>query len=141
MATNGFDKRPQDINRKGRPKKPNAFKDILEKYMKGFSNDPDNPGKRKRNNTLFIQELATIAFDRKHPKQFDALKYLIDRYAGKPTEQVKLSQDEEAPGYVVVLPATKSVEEWMKNYGGSGDQTDGSVEPPAEAGDSAQLPS
>jgi len=115
MGTNGFDKRPQDINRNGRPKKKSALNEIIENYSRKYTVGQE--GKRRRNNTLLAEAMWKIALDSKHPKQFDAIKYLSDRLGGKPTEKVQLTGDENAPMGVVFLPVKMTAKEWMEQNG------------------------
>lgn len=75
---NGFDKRPDDINRDGRPKKGESLTDILEDY-----------GSKTGNILANKEELAVTLWDLaiKH-RDIQAIKFIYDRIDGKPLQQI-----------------------------------------------------
>ena len=78
---NGFDKRPQDINRGGRPLKEHSLTDLLREALE---QPHDETGKTKKE--MVIDKLYEIAV-----KKGDVvmLKYLIDRIDGKPLQTIE----------------------------------------------------
>jgi len=82
-ATNqGFDTNPQNINRKGRPRKAECLTDILK--AQGDLEDVDANGKRISRKQAIAQKLWSMAMS----GDVTALKYLYDRVDGKPTQSI-----------------------------------------------------
>ena len=80
---NGFDKRPHDINRKGRPPKEYCLTDILKEQ--GNIADVETPtGMITRKNAI-AKKLWAMAMS----GDVAALKYLYDRVDGKPMQQIE----------------------------------------------------
>ena len=68
--TNGFDKRPQDINRGGRPKKGLTVTDVL---------------RSRADKQELVEKLLELALEK---GDFTALRYAIDRMDGTPIQTV-----------------------------------------------------
>ena len=81
--SNGFDKRKNDINRNGRPKKGMAITDILIEYLE--ETDKDNKTKKE----ILIEKLYAMA----KKEDLAALKYIIDRVDGKPKEKHEIESE------------------------------------------------
>lgn len=81
---NGFDKRPQDINRNGRPKKEYCLTDIL-KDQGNLTDEVDadgNPISRK-------EAVGRKLWERALGGDVVLLKYLYDRIDGKPLQTIE----------------------------------------------------
>jgi len=91
QRSNGFDKRPQDINRKGRPPKEYCLTDILR--GQGDLEDVDSGGKKISRKQAIAQKLWSMAMG----GDVSALKYLYDRVDGRPKESVELTGSEDEP--------------------------------------------
>jgi len=85
---NGFDKRPQDINRKGRPPKEYCLTDIL-KEQGNIEDVNTGAGKISRKKAI-AQKLWAMAME----GDVNALKYLYDRVDGKPLQLQQLTVTE-----------------------------------------------
>lgn len=84
----GFGDNPQNINRKGRPKKGTTLTDILKKY--GKKREVEINGKKfSRNDALAIilWEMAIAE------RNLTALKYIYDRIDGMPIQTVGMEHD------------------------------------------------
>ena len=75
-----FADRPQDINRKGRPKKEHALTDLLREAL-----DQPRDKEGKTNKQIVIETMLDMAI------KGDAiiLKYVFDRIDGKPMQQIQ----------------------------------------------------
>ena len=85
---NGFDKHPENINRKGRPRKKTSLTDILVRH--GRKRDVISEGGMKMSRKEAIAQKAwalALAGD------LAAIKYIYDRIDGRPKESVDLSGD------------------------------------------------
>ena len=90
---NGFDKRPQDINRKGRPPKEYCLTDILKEQ--GNMEDVEiADGVKIARKEAIAQKLWSLAMS----GDVNALKYIYDRVDGKPRQ----SLDIENTGSVII---------------------------------------
>jgi hypothetical protein len=78
---NGFDKRPQDINRKGRPTKEHSLTDLLKVALE---QPHDQTGKTKKQ--AVIDKIYELAVEKEDPNM---LKYLFDRIDGKPMQSIQ----------------------------------------------------
>ena len=83
-TNNGFDKRPQDINRNGRPKKEYCLTDILKDQ--GNLEDVDSNGKKISRKEAIAQKLWSMAMS----GDTIALRYLYDRVDGRPKQSIDL---------------------------------------------------
>ena len=90
MATNGFDKRPQDINRKGRPKKGETLTDILKAF--GELPDVDFGGAKIERNKALAQKLWQKALE----GDFNSIKYIYDRIDGTAIQKMIMQNDKDA---------------------------------------------
>ena len=82
VRDNGFDKRPQDINRKGRPKKEYCLTDIL-KEQGNLEDVETKDGKISRKQAV-ARKLWAMAMD----GDATILKYLYDRIDGTPRQTI-----------------------------------------------------
>ena len=81
-TNNGFEKRPQDINRKGRPPKEYCLTDIL-KEQGNIKDVETSSGKISRKQAI-ARKLWAMAME----GDVTALKYLYDRVDGRPKETI-----------------------------------------------------
>ena len=91
MPANGFDKRPQDINRKGRPKKGRALTELMREYLNREITDKD--GNNVKYKELFIQQVLkkAIAGDPVYAK-------LVMNYIdGMPKQQHEITGEDGEP--------------------------------------------
>lgn len=87
MGTNGFDKRPQDINRNGRPPKEVSLTDILKELsLTKETTDRDDLGNKILIKTALANKLLDLALK---DGDITAIKYIYDRIDGKPIEKVE----------------------------------------------------
>ena len=82
--SNGFDKRPQDINRNGRPPKEYCLTDILKEQGNIEDAETTNGDKISRK-----QAIAKKLWDMAMDGDVTALKYLYDRVDGKPLQTIE----------------------------------------------------
>ena len=82
--SNGFDKRPQDINRTGRPPKEYCLTDILKEQ--GNLEDVESGDKKISRKQAIAQKLWAMAMS----GDVQAMKYLYDRVDGRPKESIDL---------------------------------------------------
>jgi len=82
---NGFDKRPNDINRSGRPKKGESLTDILEEYG-------EKTGNKLANKEALADTLWKLAIEE---KDIQAIKFIYDRVDGKPLQQIEAHIDKD----------------------------------------------
>ena len=75
-----FADRPQDINRKGRPKKGHALTELLKEAL-----DQPRTETGKTNKQMVIEKMIELAL-KGDPV---ILKYLFDRIDGKPMQQIQ----------------------------------------------------
>jgi len=77
---NGFDKRPEDINHNGRPKKEHCLTDLLKETL-----DKERTDTGKTNKQMIIDKMFELA------EKGDSiiLKYLFDRVDGKPLQTIE----------------------------------------------------
>lgn len=84
VTGNGFEKRPQDINRKGRPKKEYCLTDILKEQ--GNLEDVETPSGKISRKQAVAQKLWAMAMG----GDATILKYLYDRIDGTPRQEIGL---------------------------------------------------
>ena len=77
---NGFDKRPQDINLSGRPKKEHCLTDLLKEALDQPFNETG-----KTNKQMIIDKM----FEKAKAGDSIILKYLFDRVDGKPLQTIE----------------------------------------------------
>lgn len=99
----------QSGNPNGRPRKGNTLNEILEKDGKRLIDDDD--GKRRSRLKVLSRRLWDLALS----KDITAIKYVCDRLGGRPTEQIKVTDDEGSPVGIVFLPQRMTPDEWMKD--------------------------
>ena len=87
--SNGFDKRPQDINRRGRPPKEYCLTDILKDQ--GNLEDVESGDKKVSRKQAIAQKLWAMAMS----GDVQAMKYLYDRVDGRPKESIDLDHSGE----------------------------------------------
>ena len=82
----GFQLKPENINRAGRPKKEEALTDLLKLYLSGTD------GSKKERNQILIEKLYKMATTQ---DDLAAIKYIINRIDGKPVDRkdVELNTD------------------------------------------------
>lgn len=80
---NGFDKRPQDANRNGRPKKEYCLTDILKEQ--GNLKDVDGKEGKISRKEAIGKKLWAMAMG----GDVTALKYLYDRVDGRPLQTIE----------------------------------------------------
>ena len=107
----GFRENPENINRKGRPKKGTTLTDILEKHLSKRKKIGEYT---KENKEWVIKALIELAIEHKvicpycqktfiHGGDLAALKYIFDRTDGKPTESIIAEHEVD---YYIVPPKT-----------------------------------
>jgi len=84
----GFDKNPQNINRNGRPKKTESFTYILWDVL----GEPEVSFKGKK--ITGKEAVARKALELALKGDMTAIKYIMDRIDGTPTQAVKQVDDE-----------------------------------------------
>jgi len=99
--SNGFDKRPQDINRTGRPPKEYCLTDILKEQ--GNLEDVESGDNKISRKQAIAQKLWAMAMG----GDVQAMKYLYDRVDGRPKESIDLEHSGELT--VVFEDAEKDV--------------------------------
>jgi hypothetical protein len=123
--TNGFDKNPQNINRKGTPKRKLVSTVIAEMDEKGIK--PATPTEIKTLYLSFLnltrQELTDIAKDEAQPmlnriiskamldsKGFDVIKEMLDRSIGKANQQIEatITNTEPITGFIIEVAQTNN---------------------------------
>jgi hypothetical protein len=91
MPTKGFASHPENINRRGRPKKGETLTDLLTKELarKSVKTDLGN-GQFKilRAKEAVVRKLVSLALNEDN---FPAIKYIFDRMEGAPVQDVSLS--------------------------------------------------
>lgn len=92
MPVNGFDKRPQDINRNGRPPKAWTMSTLIEEALEEVETQSGTPFKK-----LVAKKLATMAVS----GDIQAIKEINDRVDGRP--QQKIQHSGEITGNVIVF--------------------------------------
>lgn len=80
----GFRENPENINRKGRPKKGRTMTDLLEAYGKLINTED----KELTNRQALAKKIWEMAMD----GDTTAIKYIYDRIDGKPRETVAVDQ-------------------------------------------------
>jgi hypothetical protein len=89
MPGPGFKKNPQNINRKGRPKKGHTLTDILTKELQRLRKiDPDKKGMLS-GKKLIARKMIELAMS----GNVIALKEIYNRIDGMPTQKIEAEQD------------------------------------------------
>lgn len=84
MATNGFDKRPQDINKKGRPPKAWTWSHIVEDEVEKMGEENLGDRKEKLKRTM-VKRMIEKVLD----GDVQAMKALMDRTDGLPKQFIE----------------------------------------------------
>ena len=84
----GFAAHPENINRKGRPKKGKTITDLIKKLGKRRIEIESINGKHSKLE-IIVEQLLLLAME----GDVSAIKYIVDRIDGKPTETVKHEGD------------------------------------------------
>lgn len=116
----GFRENPENINRKGRPKKGTTLTDILEKQLE---KNKKIGSSEKKTREWVINALLELALSNtitcphcqkafKFGGDLGALKYIFDRTDGKPVEHL-ISENEVS--YYTVPPKKKPIEKKTKS--------------------------
>ena len=79
-----FEKNDSRINRNGRPKKGKSLTEALEKAMNRKT------AEGKKNYDALADTLVKLAIE---DKNITAIKYIMDRIDGKPTETINIGED------------------------------------------------
>ena len=106
MATNGFDKRPEDINKKGRPKKEWTWSHIFEEEVEKL--DDKNKEKIK-------YVMAKKMIDKVIEGDVQAFKEIANRMDGMPRQNIGLDGGEDGKPIEaeIKIKAEKSIKEFL----------------------------
>ena len=112
MPGGGFEKHPENINRKGRPKKGETFTDIIQTELskenvqvKGENGEAVLISGRE----AVVRKLITMAIAEGN---FPALRYLMDRVDGSPRQSVIMSRGDDGD------MSPQEMDELIKKYEG-----------------------
>jgi hypothetical protein len=107
----GFDKNPQNINKKGRPKKDESMTKILESVMQEYSVNMNG------SKILAKEAIARKALEIALKGDVTAIKYLYDRLDGTPKQTQEISGPNGGP-IAFQAPKQMTLDEWNEKFGG-----------------------
>lgn len=109
MPGGGFRDHPENINRKGRPKKGETFTDVIELELnkKNVQIKTENGTDLISAKEAVVRKLINLAVV---DGSFPAIRYLMDRLDGSPRQSVNVSRD----GDVEMTP--QEIDEWISKY-------------------------
>lgn len=109
MGGGGFRDHPENINRKGRPKKGETFTDVIEIELnkKNVQLKTENGVELISGKEAVVRKLINLAVV---DESFPAIKYLMDRMDGSPRQSVSVSRSDDGE----MTP--QEINEWIGRY-------------------------